>query len=421
MPILQYIKKQATSITNTHKSLCAKMASIAAFIVISSLALSCAQADTTPTPTPNLSATAPTLPLIPSAPDINAKGYVLMDADSGKIIASKNMDKSMPPASLTKLMTLYIISQAIKDNQIKLDDTVHISKSAWQRGGSRMFVEAGSDVSVKDLISGIIVASGNDSCVAMAEYIAGSESGFAELMNQTASRLGMTQSHFVDSTGLPSDQHYSTPHDLAILTQALIRNFPEDYSWYKQKWINYNNIKQPNRNRLLWRDPSVDGLKTGHTKAAGFCLISSAKRNGMRLISIVMGAPSDSARSDDSVAILNWGFRFYETHILYSANTPITNARVYLGKQKTVPFGVTQELAITIPKGTYKHTNTAINISKKLRAPIQQGNSYGTIDITLNNENIISKPLVALDSDAKAGVFSRLTDYIAMSWNHMFS
>ena len=359
--------------------------------------------------------------LIPSAPNIDATAYILMDADSGKILASKNADKDLPPASLTKLMTSYVISEALKQGQIHLDDQVRISKTAWQRGGSRMFVEVGSKVSVEDLVHGIIVASGNDACVAMAEYIAGSEKGFAQLMNQTAQRLGMKNTHFVDATGLPDPKHHSTPHDLAILSQALINDFPEDYAWYSQKWIKYNNIRQPNRNRLLWRDPTVDGLKTGHTKAAGYCLISSAKRNDMRLISVVMGAPSDAARSDDSQALLNWGFRFYETHTLYTAQSPVTSSRVWLGENKMVNFGVNHTVAVTIPKGMYPHLKVDVDLPDMLKAPISAGHTYGTINVSLNGTTLSSTPLIAQSNDPEAGFWSRMGDHIAMTWHGWFS
>ena len=258
----------------------------------------------------------PALPvIIPPAPDINAKGYVLMDVNSSKIIASKKMHQRMAPASLTKLMTLYATFQTLAQGQVTLNDSVRIGKDAWQRGGSRMFLKLGSHVPLEKLIQGIIVASGNDACAATAEYIAGKESNFAKLMNETAARLGMTESHFVDSTGLPKPGHYSTPHDIAILAQAIIRDFPQYYHFFNEKWITYNGIRQPNRNRFQWRDNSVDGLKTGHTAKAGYCLTTSALRNGTRLLSVVMGAPTDSDRANDSQAILNWGFRFYKSFI----------------------------------------------------------------------------------------------------------
>ena len=255
--------------------------------------------------------------IIPSAPNIDAKGYVLMDVNSGYIIAEKNPDKRMAPASLTKLMTLYIIAQALKNGQIHLDDKVRISKKAWQMGGSRMFVKVGTYVPVEKLVQGIIVASGNDATLAMAQYIGGGESTFVSMMNQVASQLGMKNTHYTDSNGLPAPDHYSTPLDIAKLSRAWILNFPEYYPWFKQKWIVYDGIRQPNRNRLLWRDPSVDGMKTGHTKEAGYCLVASAKREGMRLLSVVMGAPTDSLRATESESLVKLRFsRSYQDTLI---------------------------------------------------------------------------------------------------------
>ena len=385
-------------------------------ISVTTLASSFTTLANNPTETPTIpSAPRVNRPVItPPAPQINAKGYVLMDANTGVIIAQKNMHKRMPPASLTKLMTLYVTSQAIQQGQIGLDNKVHISEKAWRTGGSRMFLKEGSDVSVQNLIHGIIVASGNDACVALSQYVGGNETTFVDMMNQTAQQLGMKNTHYVDSTGLPSPNHYSTPYDMALLTRALIKNFPEDYGWYKQKWITYNGIKQPNRNRLLWRDKSVDGLKTGHTKAAGFCLISSAKRNDMRLISIVMGAPTDAARANDSQALLNWGFRFYESHKLFDANTPLSTPRVWLGKNKTVNLGLANPLYVTIPNGSYAQLKPQLTIDTPLKAPVKQGQSYGVLNINLNGKTVASKPLVALENDPTAGFFSRTWDHIIL-------
>ncbi len=352
--------------------------------------------------------------IIPPAPSIDARGYVLMDANSGKIIAEKNMDKRMPPASLTKLMTLYVTSEAIANGQAHLTDPVRISKTAWQRGGSRMFLKLGSKVPLHDLIEGIIVASGNDACVATAQYIAGNETSFAALMNYNAKKLGMTNTHYVDSTGLPKPNHYSSPHDIATLARAIVTEFPEDYVWYKQKWIKHNGIRQPNRNRLLWRDTSVDGLKTGHTKAAGYCLVASAERNGTRLISVVMGTPSDSSRSDDSAALLNWGFRFYKTYKLFSANNAVTQARTWLGENKTVGLGLQHDMYATIPTGSYPQLKASMVITPKIQAPIKQGKSYGNVIITLNNNTIASAPLVALSDNPVGGLWTKMTDHIAM-------
>ncbi|MBN2690058.1 MAG: D-alanyl-D-alanine carboxypeptidase [Gammaproteobacteria bacterium] len=369
--------------------------------------------DITTTTAAPIAAPAPTPALIPNPPTLSAKGYVLMDANSGNIIAQKNANERMAPASLTKLMTLYIIADELQQGRIQLDDQVRISKKAWQMGGSRMFVKVGTKVPVKLLIQGIIVASGNDATYAMAEYIGGTEQAFVDLMNQTAKALGMTNTHFSDCNGLPKPDHYSTPMDLAKLTRAIIQNYPEYYHWFSQKWINYNNIKQPNRNRLLWRDPSVDGLKTGHTEEAGYCLISSAMRNGMRLISVVMGTPTDSARANESEALLTYGFRFFETHKLYDPNTAVMTPRVWFGQHKKVGLGLINGLYVTIPIGQYKNINVNTTLDGKLTAPITKGQQYGTVTVTLNGKPINTQPLVALSDDQKGGIVSRLIDHIA--------
>ena len=370
-------------------------------------------------PTPQTSNTVPSL--TPAAPDINAKGYVLLDANSGYVIAQKNADQRMPPASLTKLMSLYLAADALKNGQINLDDKTKISKKAWQIGGSKMFIREGTLVPVKLLIQGIIVASGNDATYAIAEYIGGNEQSFVSLMNQTASTLGMTNTHYKDSNGLPAKEHYSTPLDIAKLARAWIVNFPEYYPWFKQKWITYKGIKQPNRNRLLWRDPTVDGLKTGHTDAAGFCLVASAERDGMRLVSVVMGTPTDSARASDSEALLNYGFRFYETHKLYAADTALITPRIWYAKNKTMALGLAEDLYITIPKGQYKNIKAVILINNSLKAPISKGQNYGTVKILLNNKKITEQPLIALQDDPKGGVFSRAIDHICYLFHGWFS
>ncbi len=362
----------------------------------------------------NTSRTANMPALIPPAPRLSARSYVLMDANTGKILAQKKMSARVAPASLTKIMTLYLTFQAIQSGQIHLDDKVRISRKAWSMGGSRMFLRAGSQVPVNDLVRGVIVASGNDACVALAQYIAGTEATFADLMNQTAARLGMKNTHYVDSTGLPNKNHYSTAEDMAILTRAIIRDFPSAYHFFNEKWITYNHIKQPNRNRLLWRDNSVDGLKTGHTKAAGYCLISSGKRNGMRLISVVMGTPSDSARANNSQALLNYGFRFYKTYKLFDANQAITKPRVWLGEEKFTTLGLKQPLYVTIPATEYKNLKASMSLNGRLTAPIITGDQYGSITLSLRDQKIAEKPLIALQHDPKGGFFSRMTDHIMM-------
>ncbi len=358
---------------------------------------------------------------MPSAPNLDAKAYILIDASSGKVLAEKNSNERVPPASLTKLMSLYIISGAIKSGQVHMDDKVRISTKAWKTEGSRMFVKVGDEVPLKDLLQGIIVASGNDATVALAEYIAGTEESFTSMMNQQAKLLGMNNSHFMDSTGLPNKDHYSTAHDLAILTQAYIKNFPEDYSFYSDKWVSYNGIKQPNRNRLLWRYQYADGLKTGHTDEAGYCLVGSAKKDGMRLISVVLGAPNDQARTEDSIRLLTYGFRFYETHKLYTANTALTQARVWQGQKSEIPMGVTDDFYVTVPTAQYKRLEASLQLNNPLKAPIVKGQSYGTLNIILNNQVVASKPLVALDSTDKGGFLRRATDSVRFNINKFFS
>lgn len=374
-------------------------------------------ADSTPQPTQSA------VPqIILSAPSVNAKAYVIMDADTGTIIAQKNANKRLPPASLTKMMTLYLATGALQNGQINLDDKVRISKKAWSQSGSRMFIKEGSLVPVEDLLQGIIVASGNDSCVALAEYIAGNENTFTKMMNETADALGMKDSHFIDSTGLPNKAHYTTAHDLSLLAQALVNHYPDYYNkgWYKEKWFTWNKIKQNNRNRLLWRDPSVDGIKTGHTNEAGFCLVSSAKRNGMRLISVLLDAPTDMARATESEALLNYGFRFYTTQKLFSANQTIATPRVWLGTQNNIKLGLNQDLYVTVPKGQYAHLKASMDlISTSLQAPITQGQVYGKVKVTLNGETIETAPLVALESDAQGSFLSRLSDHMMMFFGNI--
>lgn len=357
----------------------------------------------------------------PSAPNIDATGYILMDANSGKVLAEKDSNNRMPPASLTKLMSLYIISGAIKSGQIHLDDKVRISTKAWKTEGSRMFVKVGDEVPVRELLQGIIVASGNDATVALAEYVAGTEEAFTAMMNQQAKLLGMNNSHFMDSTGLPNKDHYSTARDLAVLTQAYIQHFPEDYSYYSEKWFTYNGIKQPNRNRLLWRYQYADGLKTGHTNEAGYCLVGSAKKDGMRLISVVLGEPNDQARTEDSIRLLTYGFRFYETHKLYSASTPLVQARVWQGDRSEVPLGITEDLYITIPAGQFKKLTASLDLDNPLKAPIVKGQVYGKLNITLNNQTILTKPLIALEGSERGGFLRRATDTVKFNLHKFFS
>jgi serine-type D-Ala-D-Ala carboxypeptidase (penicillin-binding protein 5/6) len=364
----------------------------------------------------------PTQPQIsPAVPNIDAKGYILMDAASGRIIAEKNPDARMAPASLTKLMSLYIISGALRNGSIHSDDKVRISEKAWKTGGSRMFVKVGDEVPVKDLMQGIAVASGNDASVAMAEYVAGTEDAFANVMNSQAQALGMTHSHFMDSTGLPNAMHYSTPRDFAVLAQALTRDYPEDYRLFSEKWFSYNGIRQPNRNRLLWRYQYADGLKTGHTDEAGYCLVASAMKDGTRLISVIMGAPNDQTRTEDSIRLLNYGFRFFETQKVTDAKKTVASVRVWKGKNTTVALGFDHDVYVTVPTGQFKNIQTTIKADQPLNAPITKGKAYGTLEITLNNQVILSKPLVALNDDPKGGMLRGMSDSMSYHFHKLFS
>ncbi len=359
--------------------------------------------------------------IAPSAPNLDATAYILLDGTSGKILAEKNADMRVAPASLTKLMSLYIISSALKNGQVHLDDKVRISTKAWKTEGSRMFVKAGDEVPLRELLQGTIVASGNDSTVAMAEHIAGSEETFVDMMNAAAKQLGMNNSHFVDSTGLPNKDHYSTAHDLAILSKAYINNFPEDYGYYSEKWYTYNGIRQPNRNRLLWRYEYADGLKTGHTDDAGYCLVGAAKKDGMRLISVVMGAPNDNARTEDSIRLLTFGFRFFETKKLYNADTALTQARIWGGATSEIPLGVSKDMYVTVPTGQYKRISANITLNSPLKAPITKGQVYGTLNVVLNNQVIATQPLIALQSSEKGNFLRRAIDTVSYRFHKLFS
>jgi serine-type D-Ala-D-Ala carboxypeptidase (penicillin-binding protein 5/6) len=359
--------------------------------------------------------------IIPSAPLLNAKAYILIDVNSGKIIAEKNAETKLPPASLTKIMTLYVVSNALHNEQIHLNDSVRISHNAWQTGGSRMFVKDGQTVTIEDLLKGIIVDSGNDACVAIGEHLGGSEAGFAEIMNHQAQELGMVNSHFTDSTGLPNKNLYTTAKDLAILSRALINHFPQYYHWYKQKWFTYNGIRQPNRNRLLWRDSQVDGVKTGHTNDAGYCLVSSAMRDNMRLLAVIMGSPSESTRVDDSERLLNYGFRFFETHELYKAGQAVTQMPVYKGRRTTLNIGMREDQYVTIPNGQYQRLNINTNIPRNLQAPVTKGDRVGELVIQFDNNIIANYPLYALEDLPKGGIFTRMKDSIRLTVKSWFS
>ena len=352
--------------------------------------------------------------LIPAPPAINANAYLLIDHNSGYVLAEKNADTQIEPASLTKLMTAYVVLFEIKRGGINLGDEVKISEKAWRMGGSRMFVEVNTHVSVENLLKGLIIQSGNDATVALAEHVANSEASFVELMNQHAERLGMSATHFNNSTGWPDKDHYTTARDLAKLSRALINDFPDHYPAYKEKEFTYNKIRQYNRNRLLWLDDRVDGLKTGHTEAAGYCLISSALDDNMRLISIVTGTNKDEARIAASRKLLNYGFRFFETHLVHKANTEITNIRVWKGDEKQLSLGIAENLYVTTPKGSANNLKNNLKVEALIEAPVKQGQGYGQINITLNNEKIASHELIALNAVNEGGAWRKLVDNIQL-------
>lgn len=375
---------------------------------------------TIPTPNTTLIPNAkPSQIITPPAPVIAAHGYILIDVNSGKVLAAQNPDQRMEPASLTKLMTLYIIFEALHEGRIHLTDPVTISEHAWRTGGSRMFAQVGTTPTVEQLIQGIIVQSGNDACVAMSEYIAGSEDSFVNLMNQQATLLHMNNTHYVDSTGMPNPQHYSTPRDLSILAKSIILNFPEYYHYFGEKEFTYNNITQPNRNRLLWRDPTVDGLKTGHTDTAGYCLISSALRNGTRMLSVLLGAPSDTSRAVDSENLLTYGFRFFESHKIYSANQAIAQSRVWFGQQNQLNVGLVDDLVVTLTPGQFPNIKINTAIDQSLKAPISKGQAVGNVNVILNGQTIASTPLVALEDIPKANIFVRIIEHINYFFHHL--
>jgi D-alanyl-D-alanine carboxypeptidase (penicillin-binding protein 5/6) len=349
------------------------------------------------------------LPLPPS-PDIAARAFLLMDFQSGQVLQSVKPDERVEPASLTKLMTAYLTFTALKQGRLKPGQTLPVSEKAWRSEGSRMFVQLNSQVAVEDLMKGMIVQSGNDACVTLAEGIAGSEEAFVELMNREALRLGMRNTHFTNATGLPHAQHYSTARDLALLTAAIMRDFPEYYPLYSIKEYGYNNITQPNRNRLLWQDPFVDGVKTGHTESAGFCLITSAKRGEMRLISVVLGTASDNARTTESQKLLNYGFQFYETYRLYQKGQAVATLPVYKGDENSVKAGFVNNVYLSLPKGHYQQAKITLTSRQPLLAPLAPGQAVGTLTVNVEGKPVISYTLQALENVKVAGLFGRTWD-----------
>lgn len=358
--------------------------------------------------------------IIPAPPQLAASAYLLMDTDTGRVIVEHNADKVLPPASMTKMMTSYIVSAEIERGSINENDLVDISVKAWKKGGSKMFVREGTQVSVKDLLRGVIIQSGNDASIALAEHLAGSEEAFADVMNQQAALLGMTDTVFKNATGWPEDGHVTTARDLAILGTALIKDFPEHYALYSEKYFSYNGITQPNRNKLLFTDKSVDGIKTGHTEEAGYGLAASAKRNDMRLLSVVIGTRSESARAAESQKLLAYGFRYYQTHKLYSENDVVNTAKVWKGTSDTVELALPKDIYLTIPRGSEKQLVATVNVDQVIEAPIQPGQELGNIVVTLDDEELLNIPAVALNGVEQSGFFARIIDGISLFFNGFF-
>ncbi|MBT8088700.1 MAG: D-alanyl-D-alanine carboxypeptidase [Gammaproteobacteria bacterium] len=350
----------------------------------------------------------------PAPPIIGAKSYLVVDSRTGRELASLNPDVALAPASLTKLMTTYVVFHALKQGQIRLEDEVTISEKAWRTEGSRMFIEVGSRVSIKDLLLGMIVQSGNDASVALAEHVAGTESVFAELMNQYAASLGMHSSHFFNATGLPAEGHTTTARDLTTLARAMILEFPDYYAWHSIKEFTYNDIKQSNRNSLLWRDPSVDGLKTGHTDDAGYCLVASAKRDNMRIISTVLGTSSTRARTDGSQALLNYGFRFFETRLLFKAGEEVTTARIWKSANENSKLGVLEDLYITVRRGAYDQLESTLDIPAVIEAPLAAGQTVAELTVRLGEEQLLNAPLRALEDNPTGSVWQRTRDSVSL-------
>lgn len=348
------------------------------------------------------------------APALGVKAWLTLDATSGQIIAAQNPNAAVEPASLTKLMSAYVVFEALENGRLKLDQMVHVSEKAWKTEGSRMFINPNTEVSVDDLLQGMLVQSGNDATVALAEAVAGSESAFAALMNQQAKALGMTQTHFVNSTGLPDPDHMTTVEDLATLSRALVQRFPQYRHYDSQKEYTYNNIKQSNRNRLLWADSTVDGLKTGHTQSAGYCLAATALRDGRRVVSVLVGAASDAARTESSLKLLNWSFKNFDTVQLLDKSKPAVSARVWEGQSETADLGVGHPLWVTVPRGQADQIKTEARYTQPLMAPLTEGDQAGTLLVTLDGKILQQVPLLVMHSVPEAGFFGRLVDKVRL-------
>jgi len=353
-------------------------------------------------------------PILPSPPTLDARAYLLLDYHSGEILAEKGIDDPVEPASLTKLMTAYVVASELASAHVSLDDRVTVSEKAWRMGGSRMFIEVDTQVAVDDLLKGVIVQSGNDASVALAEHVSGTEEAFAAIMNQHAIQLGMSGSSFVNSTGLPDPDHYTTTRDMAILSAALKRDFPDIYDLHAMREFTFNGIRQFNRNKLLWRDESVDGVKTGYTDSAGYCLVASAQRGDMRLVSVVMGSTSENTRVKASQALLNYGFRFFETHMLYEAFEPLTRERIWKGKSETLDLGLDKALYVTIPRGQYERLDATVQLNTPIIAPVEMAQPLGMVKVTLAENDLAERSLIALQSVPKGNLFHRMADAVRL-------
>lgn len=359
--------------------------------------------------------------IVPDPPPISSKGYVLMAAGTGRVLAQRDSTAPLPPASLTKIMTSYVAAAELAAGRISLDDDVPISVKAWQTGGSRMFVREGTTVKLADLLRGVVIQSGNDASVAVAEFIAGDEDAFGNMMNVHAKELGLTDSRFVNATGLPDDGHYSSARDLAVLSAALIERYPEHYAMYSERSFTFAEIEQPNRNKLLWRDKSVDGVKTGLTDAAGYCLVASALRDGTRLIAATMGAETDGQRFQDAQKLIAYGFRYFENRQLYEAGEVLATPAVWFGSTETVAVGVEDALTITLPRGRYDDLQPVVDLPRNIEAPIEVGQRVGTVRVTLDEDVLAELPLVAQAAVPEANVFARMGDSIYLFFRDLLA
>ncbi|WP_290793704.1 D-alanyl-D-alanine carboxypeptidase family protein [Halomonas sp.] len=370
-----------------------------------------ASAQSVPVPQPQV--------MIPSPPQLAAKSWFLMDADSGRVLVEHNADERLPPASLTKLMTAYLVERELDRGNITMDDMVRVSENAWRTGGSKMFIEGDTQVSIRDLLYGIIIASGNDASVAVAEHLAGGEVPFADLMNQHATRLGLHNTSFANSTGLPHPEQYSSARDMALLSQYIINDYPEHYAIYAEKYFTFSDIRQPNRNRLLWRDPTVDGLKTGWTTEAGYGLVASAKRDDMRLISVVMGTSSEESRAQETQKLMSYGFRYFETVKLYDAGSVLNTPRVWGGESNQLSVGVDSDVMMTVPRARNQELTARLDIQGDLAAPIAAGQRVGTLAVRLGEEVVGEQPLVALESVEEGGFVKKLVDQVRRFFSNL--